>query len=69
MQEIWNTFKEHGKQPHNRNKYINNNKYIKNHEHSYENVRNHVLETQEFKHENVDQKVGMLAKRKINIKV
>ena len=44
MQEIWNTFKDHGKQPNNRNKYINNNKY-KNHEHSYENVRNHVLET------------------------
>ena len=72
MNEIWNTFsiaKVSDKPKNNREKIINNNKYLKNYDKSYEDIRNHVLETQEFKHENVDQKIGMLSKKKVNINV
>ncbi len=68
MEEIWNNFGNRGKN-NNRVKIINNNKYLKNYTKTYEDIRNHVLETQEFKHENVDQKIGMLSKKKVNINV
>ncbi len=45
------------------NKVINNN-YLKTNENSYENIRNHVLETQSSKLENVDQTIAMLSKKK-----
>ena len=67
MEDIWNIYKNNGKVKNNREKIINNNKYLKDYEQSYDYIRNHVLETQSSKLENVDQKVSMLSKKKIKV--
>ena len=69
MDNIWNIYKVSGKPKNNRENIITNNNYLKTNENSYENIRNHVLETQSSKLENVDQKIAMLSKKQINIKV
>jgi len=46
-----------------------NNKYIKNHSNSYEEIRNHVLETPETKENAFGMVLGNLPKKIINISV
>ena len=46
-----------------------NNKYIKNHSKSYDEIRNHVLETPETKENAIAMVVGNLPKKIINISV
>ena len=46
-----------------------NNKYIKNHSNSYDEIRNHVLETPESKQNAFGMVLGNLQKKIINISV
>ena len=46
-----------------------NNKHIKNHSKSYDEIRNHVLETPETKENNFGMVLGNLPKKIINISV
>jgi len=64
--EIFSSYKSQK----NQNKQIENkNKYIKKHVKSYEEIRTHVLETPESKERSVEQVIGNLAKKKVNINV
>ena len=67
--DIWNCYtheKSHKKKMENSQ---NINKYLKKRDTSYDEIRNHVLETPETKENSLGQIVGTLKKKKININV
>jgi hypothetical protein len=66
--DIWNVYLheiKHKKKMEN----IKNNNILKRYEKSYEEIRNHVLETPETKENHLSQVIGNLSRTKININV
>ena len=66
--DIWNVYLheiKHKKKMEN----IKNNNILKRYEKSYEEIRNHVLETPETKENHLSQVIGNLSRKKININV
>ena len=66
--DIWNVYiseRKHGKKKEN----IKNNNILKKYDKSYDDIRTHVLETQETKENQLSQVVGNLTRKKININV
>ena len=67
--DIFNSYKSQKTQNKEIENVNKNNKYIKKHEKSYEDIRNHVLETPESKPNCQAQVIGNLQKKKVNINV
>ena len=66
--DIWNLYiheRTHRKKTEN----IKNNNILKRYDKSYDEIRNHVLETPETKENHLSQVIGNLTRKKINIKV
>ena len=67
--EVWKKYM-HQKCHHKKVENVQNvNKYLKKRDSSYDEIRNHVLETPESKENSLAQVVGGLKKKKINIKI
>ena len=67
--DIWNLYiheKTHRKKSEN---IKNNNNILKRYDKSYDEIRNHVLETPETKENHLSQVIGNLPRKKININV
>ena len=67
--DIWNLYiheRTHRKKTEN---IKNNNNILKRYDKSYDEIRNHVLETPETKENHLSQVIGNLPRKKINIKV
>ena len=68
MDFVWNEY-IHKKKPETKIGHIQNNKYLKKYDQTYNEIRNHVLETHETKENHLSQVISSLPKKKLNIHV
>ena len=67
--EIWNLYLSEKKHKQKMENIKNNNNILKRYDKSYDEIRNHVLETPETKENHLSQVIGNLPRKKININV
>ena len=67
--DIWNVYLHEIKHKKKMENIKNNSNILKRYEKSYEEIRNHVLETPETKENHLSQVIGNLSRKKININV
>ena len=67
--EIWNLYLSERKHKKKMENIKNNNNILKRYDKSYDEIRNHVLETPETKENHLSQVIGNLPRKKININV
>ena len=67
--EIWNLYLSERKHKKKMENIKTNNNILKRYDKSYDEIRNHVLETPETKENHLSQVIGNLPRKKININV
>ena len=67
--DIWNCYLHEMKHKKKLEHIKNNNNIFKKYDKSYDDIRNHVLETPETKENHLSQVIGNLPRKKININV
>ena len=67
--EIWNLYLSERKHKKKMQKIKHNNNILNRYDKSYDEIRNHVLETPETKENHLSQVIGNLPRKKININV